>query len=123
MPRIIVANDPLAVSVALGWPARDCDDGHGHLLDGKKPDYRIEQEQYDYANYSENVGIIAFTGDPKQAARQNPGSRCAGMLMEIWKKSPGHRPNLLCDMPEIGVGAARSKSGKWYFCQVFGMPK
>src|ERR1700730_10207114 len=44
--------------------------------------------------------------------------------MTSWKKSPGHRKNMLDpDSTEIGVGVARSKDGKYYAVQDFGRPQ
>jgi len=44
-------------------------------------------------------------------------------MMDDWKRSPGHRRNMLTpNITEIGVGAAQGKSGRWYFVQVFGRP-
>jgi len=41
-----------------------------------------------------------------------------------WKKSPGHRKNLLDPhVTEIGLGMAQGKSHKWYICQDFGHPR
>jgi len=43
--------------------------------------------------------------------------------MDGWRKSSGHRANMLGkDYTEMGAGVAQSKSGKWYFVQVFGKP-
>ncbi|NYC93835.1 uncharacterized protein YkwD [Clostridium acetobutylicum] len=40
--------------------------------------------------------------------------------MNGWMNSPGHRANILGrQYREIGVGAARSRSGKIYWTQVF----
>jgi uncharacterized protein YkwD len=48
----------------------------------------------------------------------------ANRMVEWWKNSDGHRANMLNpQFTEIGVGAARSKSGKYYYCQVFANPK
>jgi uncharacterized protein YkwD len=44
-------------------------------------------------------------------------------MMDGWKNSPGHRRNLLlAQVTEIGVGAAKGRSGRWYFVQLFGSP-
>jgi len=57
------------------------------------------------------VGYQRVHGDPALA------------MMEDWKRSSGHRRNMLTpDIVEIGVGAAQGKSGRWYFVQVFGRP-
>jgi uncharacterized protein YkwD len=87
------------------------DDGdNGHILDGKKPPDRIKESGYKYRSYGENVGYVG-------------GRQAARTMMAGWKKSPGHRKNLLNPkFTETGIGAARSKSGTWYFCHLFGRP-
>jgi hypothetical protein len=51
-------------------------------------------------------------------------SELARALVDGWKKSPGHRKNMLDrDVEEIGVGVARSKkTGRYDAVQVFGRP-
>jgi uncharacterized protein YkwD len=88
------------------------DDGmDGHILDGENGKPRIQREGYRIAAWAENVAMIISDTGPKLPF----------VVMEKWKKSPGHRENLLFEsVTETGIGAAKSKSGKWYFCQVFG---
>ncbi|KHD38373.1 transporter [Clostridium acetobutylicum] len=48
------------------------------------------------------------------------GYNNAASVMNGWMNSPGHRANILGrQYREIGVGAARSRSGKIYWTQVF----
>jgi uncharacterized protein YkwD len=86
-------------------------DQNGHVLDGQGLDYRIKVGGYAFSRVAENVGY--------QLRRSGP----ADAMMEGWKKSPGHRKNMLLpDITELGVGAAQGKSARWYFVQVFGRP-
>jgi len=85
---------------------------NGHILDGHNFEYRIEASGYSFERAAENVGYERVHSDPAVA------------MMEDWKRSPGHRRNMLTpDITEIGVGAAQGKSGRWYFVQVFGRPQ
>jgi uncharacterized protein YkwD len=87
-------------------------DQNGHVLDGRNIDYRIKVGGYAFAQVAENVGYQLNRSDP------------AAAMMDGWKKSSGHRRNMLLpDISEIGVGAAQGKSGRWYFVQVFGRPQ
>lgn len=86
-------------------------DRNGHVLDGRDMEYRIRAGGYAFGLTAENVGYQLNRGDPVVA------------MMDGWKKSPGHRRNLLlAEVTEIGVGAAKGKSGRWYFVQLFGRP-
>jgi uncharacterized protein YkwD len=40
-------------------------------------------------------------------------------VVEQWKKSSGHRANILGKYKYIGIGIAKSKSGMIYFTQIF----
>ena len=87
-------------------------DQNGHVLDGHNFEYRIKAGGYAFERAAENVGLQRVHGDP------------AAAMMEVWRRSPGHRRNMLTpDITEIGVGAAQGKSGRWYFVQVFGRPQ
>jgi uncharacterized protein YkwD len=90
------------------------DDENGHILDGMGPKDRVDREGYQSSAGAENVAFFSESSGPKVAA----------MVLEGWKNSPQHRENLVSEkVTEIGIGAAKSKSGKWYFCQVFGKPR
>jgi uncharacterized protein YkwD len=86
-------------------------DENGHFLDGADMEDRIRAGGYAFALVAENVGYQLNRGDPVAA------------MMDGWKNSPGHRRNLLlAQVTEIGVGAAKGRSGRWYFVQLFGRP-
>lgn len=86
-------------------------DKNGHVLDGHSIEYRIKTGGYAFARVTENVG---FQLNRKDAVAS---------MMDGWKRSPGHRRNMLeADVIEFGVGVAQGRSGRWYFVQVFGRP-
>lgn len=55
-------------------------------------------------NFAENVAYGATTGKE---------------VVADWKKSPGHRKNLLGNFKYIGIGTAKDKNGRMYYTQVF----
>jgi len=86
-------------------------DRNGHVMDGLDPGDRVQVGGYAFARVAENVGWQIGSRDPVEA------------MVEGWKRSAGHRKNLLiAEMVETGVGAAQGKSGRWYFVQLFGKP-
>jgi uncharacterized protein YkwD len=88
-------------------------DKYAHELDGKRCKDRVLLEGYEASVVAENVAQ-APVGSNKTAAS----------IVQAWRYSPGHYKNIMLDfMTETGVGVAKSKSGKWYYCQVFAAPK
>jgi uncharacterized protein YkwD len=93
-------------------------DEFSHTADGKEPWERAARFGYDYSIVAENIAweysSAGFT--TRDLARR---------FVEGWKKSPGHRKNMLDpDVDEIGVGVAASKkTGRYYAVQEFGRPK
>jgi len=86
-------------------------DRNGHVLDGQSVEYRIAAGGYLFSRVAENVGY--------QLNRQDP----VASMMDGWKRSAGHRRNILQrEVTELGVGAAQGRSGRWYFVQLFGRP-
>ena len=86
-------------------------DRNGHVLDGRDMEYRIRAGGYAFVRVAENVGYQLNRPDP------------VASMMQGWRKSAGHRRNMLLDdVTQIGVGAARGRSGRWYFVQLFGRP-
>jgi uncharacterized protein YkwD len=87
-------------------------DKNGHILDGRGFEERIRASGYPFARVAENVGYQLNKPD------------AAAAMMAAWKKSTGHRRNMLIpEITEIGVGAAHGRSGRWYFVQIFGRPQ
>jgi uncharacterized protein YkwD len=92
-------------------------DRYGHDADGRQPSQRATAHGYAYCLVSENIGYqyssIGFrSGD------------LAERLVEAWKRSPGHRHNMLePDATETGVAIAQSpRTGRYYAVQMFGRP-
>jgi uncharacterized protein YkwD len=91
------------------------DDKNPHVLDGKSPRQRAEAEGYQGRSIGENLGMV-FGVDS--------GQKGLDIAIPGWVKSEPHYKNIMNpSFEESGVGLAQSKSGKWYYCQVFGTPK
>jgi uncharacterized protein YkwD len=83
----------------------------GHEVDGTKVPDRVRATGYVAAAVGENA-----TGG-------HPEASMAVSMVGAWKRSPGHRKNMLRpNWAAIGVGVARDRAGRWYGCQVFGIP-
>jgi uncharacterized protein YkwD len=77
-----------------------------HELDGKIPPDRAKAAGYKFRSLGENVA---------------EGQETPKKVVETWMNSPPHRANILSDgYTEIGVGVAKGKDGRLYWCQVFG---
>ena len=93
-------------------------DKFSHEADGSDPSERAKKHDYDPCIVAENIAYeynsAGFESD--ELARR---------FIEGWKKSPGHRKNMLDpDLLEAGMAVAQSKeSGKYYAVQVFGRPR
>lgn len=88
------------------------DDGNGHILDGKGFEDRLKVSGYLCKIAGENVAMNGGYKDPFV------------QVVDAWMKSDAHRRNIINEeFTEIGIGASQSKSGKWYYCQVFGRPR
>ena len=82
----------------------------GHdSADGRDPGDRIEEMNYDWRTYRENVAS---------------GQKTAKAVVKAWMKSSGHRKNILSDdISEIGIGfAVDDQSGSTYWVQKFADP-
>ena len=93
-------------------------DKYGHRADGNRPADRAEKFGYDYCMVSENIAY-QYSSEGFTAAE------LAERFVEGWKKSPGHRKNMLEPaVQETGIGIAQSdKTGYWYAVQMFGRPE
>ncbi len=89
-----------------------------HEADGSNPRERVKKHQYDPCIVAEN---IAYEYNSEGFSSENLARR----FMDGWKKSPGHRKNLLDpDILEAGMAVAHSKDPtKFYAVQVFGRPQ
>ncbi|HUP98269.1 MAG TPA: CAP domain-containing protein [Usitatibacter sp.] len=93
-------------------------DKYGHEADGRSPGERAKSHGYDWCRVSENISYQWSSADFETA-------ELAARLVEGWKKSPGHRRNMLDpSVTETAVAVARSpRSGKYYAVQMFGRPR
>ncbi len=93
-------------------------DKFSHEADGSDPNERAKKHDYDPCIVAENIAYeynsSGFESDD-----------LARRFIEGWKKSPGHRKNMLdAYLLEAGMAVAQSKeSGKYYAVQVFGRPR
>ena len=93
-------------------------DNYGHEADGRTPGERARRKGYDWCRVSENISYqwSSHDFDTEELARR---------LVTGWKKSPGHRRNMLDPrVTETAVAVARSsRSGRYYAVQLFGQPR
>ena len=87
-----------------------------HDADGMVPATRAQKHGYEYCIVSENLAYREVSGPA-------PARELAQGLVEGWKKSPGHRKNMLDpDVTDIGAAVARNQKGAYYAAQMFGRP-
>lgn len=111
-------NDQLAAAAQYFADYMARTDRYGHTADGSSPSDRARKHGYDYCLIAEN---IANAYDSAGFTTES----LAEQFFTGWKKSPGHRRNMLDpDVLETGVAVARSeKTGYYYAVQMFGRPK
>src|SRR5690606_33078617 len=116
--------DPLEVNVQLTKAARAFaaymakTNRYGHNADGHSPVERVAAAEYDYCTVRENIAYAFRSGGFNSEA-------LAERFTTGWKKSPGHRQNMLARyVVETGVAIAKSNDTDTYFAvQLFGRPK
>jgi uncharacterized protein YkwD len=93
-------------------------DRYGHSADGATPAQRAVAHGYDYCLVSEN---IAYQWNNTGFAT----AELARDFFEGWKKSPGHRRNMLeREATDTAVAVAKSpRTQRWYAVQMFGRPR
>ena len=90
---------------------------YGHEADDRTPGERAHRHGYDWCRVSENISY-QFSSEDFETAE------LARRLVEGWKRSPGHRRNMLDDkVTETAVAVASAGSGKYYAVQMFGRPR
>ncbi len=93
-------------------------DKYGHEADGSQPAERVKKHGYEYCVVAENIAYEfsseGFTTD-----------ELARGFLDGWKKSPGHRKNMLDpEVMEVGMAVAHSEqSDRYYAVQVFARPR
>jgi uncharacterized protein YegP (UPF0339 family) len=88
-----------------------------HSADGRSPADRIKTGGYQFCLVAENLSL-------NLDSRGFETRQLATDAVEGWKRSPGHRRNMLAEhVTEIGVGVARASDKEQYLSvQVFGRP-
>ena len=88
------------------------EDKLSHTVNGQKLETRVGRVSYPWKRLAENVA-------------ENPAMRGEEVVTQQWMKSSGHKANILGkEFIHIGIGVAGpSKSGRYYYCQVFGTTK
>ena len=93
-------------------------DKYGHDADGSQPAERVKKHGYEYCVVAENIAY-EFSSEGFTT------NELARGFLEAWKKSPGHRKNMLDpEVMEVGMAVAHSEeSDKYYAVQVFARPR
>ena len=91
---------------------------YGHAADETQAHERAKKHGYQFCIVSENIAY-QFSSTGFTAEKLSKG------FTEGWKKSPGHRKNMVDpDVTEIGLAVSRSEETGYYFAvQMFGRPK
>ena len=75
-----------------------------------------------HSGYNQRVAKVKRTVKPCDgfvAENVAYGASNGKEVFDIWKKSSGHRKNMLGDYKFIGIGTARNKKGVIYYTQIF----
>lgn len=90
---------------------------YGHEGDGKTPAQRAREHGYDYCLVLENIASL-------YSSEGFGTEELADHVMKGWKRSPGHRANMLdAEVTDIGVAIAQSETSRTYYAvQLFGRP-
>jgi uncharacterized protein YkwD len=93
-------------------------DRYGHQADGAEPADRATRHGYEWCQVSENISY-QYTSATFATAE------LAGRYLEGWKRSPGHRKNMVDrDDVHMALAVARSReTGRYYAVQMFGRPR
>jgi uncharacterized protein YkwD len=89
---------------------------YSHDADGRRPRERVLAHGYRYCMVAENISY-QFSSEGFESVE------LASRLLEGWKRSPGHRANMLDGAAvHTAVALARSSTGYFYAVQLFGSP-
>ena len=80
------------------------------------------RRSFGHGGYDQRVSKIKKTVEPCEglvAENVAYGASNGKEAIDIWKKSTGHRKNMLGDYKYIGIGTARNKKGVIYYTQIF----
>jgi uncharacterized protein YkwD len=105
-----------AAEAFAGYMART--NRFGHMADGSRPADRASKQGYEYCIVAENITYEYSSGS-------FTAERLAENFFQGWKKSTGHRKNMLDpDVSDTGVAVARAEDiGYYYAVQMFGRPR
>jgi len=82
-------------------------DNNGHIWMGKNPLERIRAAKYSFLRLAENVGY-------------NVSKTPAETMVKTWITSKDHEENMANkEFTNIGIGAAKSEQGRWFFVVLF----
>jgi uncharacterized protein YkwD len=85
-------------------------------------DMATGRRSFGHGGYDQRVSKIKKTVQPCEglvAENVAFGASSGKEAIDIWKKSTGHRKNMLGDYKYIGIGTARNKKGVIYYTQIF----
>jgi uncharacterized protein YkwD len=90
---------------------------YSHEADGQRPRERVQAHGYRYCMVAENISY-------QYSSLGFETEDLAARLLEGWKRSPGHRANMLDGVAvHTAVAVARSpKTGYYYAVQLFAAP-
>ena len=111
--------DPRLAEAARSFAAyMAATDRYAHDADGSSPAARAQTHGYEFCALSENIASML-------SSRGLSTDALARGLADGWKRSPGHRKNMLDgNMIDIGVAIAQSaRSKRYYAVQMFGRPR
>lgn len=93
-------------------------DRYGHKADGAEPAERATRHGYEWCQVSENISY-------QYTSATFATKELAGRYVEGWKRSPGHRKNMVDrDDVHMAVAVARGReTGRYYAVQMFGRPR
>jgi uncharacterized protein YkwD len=91
----------------------------GHSDDMAKNNY-FDHTSRDGRTFTDRIRAAGFTGGSSWAENIAFGQPTAASVVQGWMNSSGHRANIMnCRFNLIGVGAAKSSSGRIYWTQDF----
>jgi uncharacterized protein YkwD len=75
---------------------------------------------FGHSGYDQRVAKVKkFYGTSIVAENVAYGARDAKEVFSLWKKSTGHRKNMLGNYKYIGIGTAKNKRGVIYYTEIF----
>jgi uncharacterized protein YkwD len=88
----------------------------GHSADMASGRVSFGHDGYDQRQAKVQRLIKSWRGMAENVAY---GVNTAKEVLAMWKKSPGHRRNILGNYTAIGIGTAKDSKGRVYYTQIF----